>query len=151
MIVFALRHADRVSNGDALTPDGIIRAELLARLLGESGVTVAIRSNAERAKQTLQPLANRLGGSLDIKEIPIADAKDAENHANKVIDLLKQLPAQTTVVYVGHDATVEKLVKKLTGMTVVVNPDEFDKLFVISLHGGAGSAALMRYGKPTPP
>jgi hypothetical protein len=43
----------------------------LARLLGESGVTVAFRSQTERAKQTLKPLENRLGAALVVKEVGI--------------------------------------------------------------------------------
>jgi broad specificity phosphatase PhoE len=150
MIVFALRHADR-GNDDALTPAGLIRADLLARLLGESGVTVAFRSQTERAKQTLQPLQDRLGAALVVNEVKIKDAADADNHAQKVVNGLKALPPRTVAVVVSHDLTVPMIIKKLTGTDVAeIKPTEFDKLFVVTMSGdGASTVALGRYGAPT--
>jgi phosphohistidine phosphatase SixA len=54
LIVIVLRHADRQPDPvDDLTPAGRERAELLARMLAESGVTAAFHSGAERARLTL--------------------------------------------------------------------------------------------------
>lgn len=62
MIVFALRHANRTA-GDDLSPAGELRAKLLARMLAESGVSVAFRSHFIRAVKTLKPLEAKLPGS----------------------------------------------------------------------------------------
>ena len=75
------------------TDDGVKRAELLARLLGESGVTVAFRSQTERAKQTLKPLEDRLGAALAVKCVKIAGPEDADNHAQKIVNGLNDLNA----------------------------------------------------------
>jgi phosphohistidine phosphatase SixA len=60
MIIFALRHADRTA-ADDLSPAGRERAELLARMLAETGVSIAYRSDAVRAARTLEPLEQKLG------------------------------------------------------------------------------------------
>ena len=66
MILFALRHADRTTDGDQLSPAGVKRAELLARMLGESGVRIALCSDAARTQQTVAPLKNALGAALKV-------------------------------------------------------------------------------------
>ncbi len=151
MIVFALRHADRRGADDALTDDGVKRAKLLAQLLGESGVTVAFRSQTERAKQTLQPLEDRLRAALVVNEVKIKDLADADNHARKVVKGLKLLPPKTVAVVISHDLTVPMIIKKLTGTDVAeITPTEFDKLFVVTMSSdGASTVALGRYGAPT--
>ena len=62
MIVFLVRHADRppTPHGgpvpDALSAPGQERARLLARMLSDSGVRLAYRSDTARTAQTLEPL-----------------------------------------------------------------------------------------------
>ena len=52
MMIFALRHADRVSeNIDALSDKGKVRAELLARMLAQSGIRNAYCSDAKRTQE----------------------------------------------------------------------------------------------------
>ncbi len=120
-------------------------------MLGESGVTVAFRSNTERTRQTLKPLEDRLGGALAVNVVPIAGLADAENHANKVVSGLKALPAKTVAVVVSHDLTVPMIIKKLTGTDVAeITPTEFDKLFVVTMASdGAAAVTMGRYGAPT--
>src|SRR5881275_2273062 len=67
MIIFALRHADRTA-ADDLSPAGRERAELLARMLAETGVSIAYRSDAVRAARTLERL-ERAGGAHGITAI----------------------------------------------------------------------------------
>ena len=63
MIVFALRHADRTP-ADDLSPAGVERSELLARMLGESGVRTAYCSDAIRTQRTVEPLQKLLGADF---------------------------------------------------------------------------------------
>jgi hypothetical protein len=66
---------------------------------------------------------------------------------------LKALPPKTVAVVVSHDLTVPMIVKKLTGRAVdEIKPDEFDKLFVVTMSSdGASAVTAGRYGAPTPP
>ena len=63
---------------------------------------------------------------------------------------MKALPDAAVAVIVGHSNTVPESIKALTGKTVKIEDNEFDKLFVVLIAGDASSVALGRYGRPTP-
>ena len=66
MLIFALRHADRVSeNIDALSDKGKVRAELLARMLAQSGIRNAYCSDAKRTQDTVAPLEGGAGRAVE--------------------------------------------------------------------------------------
>ena len=91
MVIFVLRHADRKPEpDDDLSPPGIERAKLLARMFAETGVSIAFRSDAVRARRTLEPLKQRLGNALTIKKV--STASGPEQHVHDVVQLVKALP-----------------------------------------------------------
>src|SRR4051812_16703386 len=143
MIVFVLRHADRQSDpADDLTPAGQERAELLARMLADSGVRFAYRSRFVRARRTLEPLEQTLGGALAIEEI---------DDVQRTVNAVKSRPANAVVIVVGHSNTIGLIVEGLGGKSVgPIRPNEFDKLFVLFV-GPTGMATLLplRYGAVT--
>ena len=126
MIVFVLRHADRQpAPKDDLTPAGEKRAELLARMLAESGISTAYHSGAVRALRTLEPLKQKLGNALTVAGI------ESEN-VQETVDAVKSRPADEIVAVVGHSNTVEPIIKVLGGGFVgPIGPDEFDKLLIL--------------------
>jgi phosphohistidine phosphatase SixA len=145
MIIFVLRHADRMPEpDDALkSPEGFKRAELLARMLAESGVRTAYRSDTIRTRDTLQPLKQALGAKLAVEVVPLGADGVHEQH---IIAAAKALPADATAVVIGHSDTAVTIIKGLTGQTVE-NIEGFDKLFVLSIPAaGAASVTLLRYG-----
>jgi phosphohistidine phosphatase SixA len=150
MIVFALRHADRTpAPADDLSAAGRERAKLLARMLVDSGVSIAFRSDAMRARKTLDPLKQLLGNAVAIQEVGTANGPD--QHANDVVQAVKALPAAAIVAVVSHSNTVGPIVEGLGGPPIgPIGDDEFDKLFVLFIDP-AGSATLLRlrYGAPT--
>jgi phosphohistidine phosphatase SixA len=146
MIVFVLRHADRMPEpNDALkSPEGFERAELLARMLKESGIRAAYRSDTIRTRDTLQPLKQALGAKLVVEVVPLGGADGV--HEQHIIAAVKALPADATAVVIGHSDTVVTIIKGLTGQTVG-KIEGFDKLFVLSIPAaGAASVTLLRYG-----
>ena len=147
MLVFALRHADRTPDPAAdLTPAGLARAKLLARMLAESGVRKAFCSSARRAQRTIAPLKEMLGEELTVTTI---DINSADHELQNVIGV-KALPQDAVAVIVGHSDTVVEIIKRLTGRTVdEIEAHQFDKLFVLSLAAGASTVAQLRYGEPT--
>lgn len=148
MIVFVLRHADRVpdKDKDVLKPEGIVRANLLARMLAESGIRIAYCSAALRAQATLRPLKEVLGDKLKVDIVPL----DAD-HEQHIIAAVKALSADATAMVIGHSDTVVTIIKGLTDQPVgKIAEHEFDKLFVLSIPAaGARTVALLRYGEPT--
>jgi broad specificity phosphatase PhoE len=153
MIVFAIRHADRAAAGDDLSPAGRERAELLARMLAESGVSVAYRSDAVRAARTLVPLAAKLGAGLTVEEVGFPGSNGVDAHIATIVARIKALPADTVVAVVSHSNTVGRILAGLGAPPPGprIKDTEFDQLFVLaSAAAGPPTLAMLRYGKPTP-
>jgi len=130
MIVIALRHADR-TQADALSPAGERRAELLARMLGETRVSVAFRSQFNRAKDTLVPLKARLP-DLRIEEIAVAQAEASEDYAKRIAAAVRALSADAVVAVIGHSDTVGPTIAELRGGQIdPIGENEFDKMFLL--------------------
>jgi len=151
MMVFALRHADRVSeNIDALSDKGKVRAKLLARMLAQSGIKNAYCSDAKRTQDTVAPLKALLGAQLTVDVVPIG-ANGVNVHVQAIVTALKALPADSTAAVIGHTNTIDQIIKALTNKAIApIGPNEFDKLFVLSIPAGSPSLTLLRYGEPTP-
>jgi phosphohistidine phosphatase SixA len=148
MIVFVIRHADRKPEpDDDLTPAGIVRARLLARMLAESGVRTVFCSSAERARKTIQPLKDLLGDRLEIVTASIRST----THVQQIVDGVKALPENAVAAVIGHSDTVGPIIEGLSGRTIdQIASHEFDKLFVLSIaSAGVSTVALTRYGEPT--
>ena len=121
MLVFVLRHADRQPEpDDDLTEAGRERAELLARMLADSGVSVAYHSGTVRARRTLEPLKQTLGSALTVEGIGSGDVQTT-------VAAVESRPADAIVAVVGHSNTVGPIVEGLGGEPVrPIGPNEFD-------------------------
>jgi phosphohistidine phosphatase SixA len=151
MVIFLLRHADKQPGADDLSPAGVERAQLLARMLGESGISVAYCSDAARTRRTLDPLEKKLHGALVVKEVPTEDPDGIKRHVKAVIAAVNALPADAVAAVVGHTNTIPEIIEGLGGGGGrKIGEQEFDKLFVLFIDP-AGSASLLelRYGAPT--
>src|SRR5919199_4352244 len=133
MVVFILRHADRTPDpDDDLTPAGLQRAQLLARMLAESRISIAFRSQWVRARRTLEPLKQKLGNALTIKEVLNDDPGGPDQHVHDIVQAVKALPASIVAAVVSHSDTVGRIVQDLGGDPVgLLGKHEFDKLFVL--------------------
>ena len=151
MMIFALRHADRVSETiDALSDKGKVRAKLLARMLAQSGITNAYCSDARRTQETVAPLKELLGAALKVDVVPVGSG-GAAGHVQAIITALKALPADSVAAVVGHSNTIDLIIKGLTNKAIApIGANEFDKLFVLSIPAGSPGWTLLRYGAPTP-
>jgi phosphohistidine phosphatase SixA len=154
MIVFVLRHADRTEADDLKHPEGTERAELLGRMLADSGLSVAFRSQYVRAEKTLARLKEQLGNALKVRTISFLDTEDAEAYGRRVADAVKALPATAVVAVVGHSDTVEPTIRSLGGGSIPeIKPHEVDKLFVLFIDlpgpGAKISTLRLRYGAAT--
>jgi phosphohistidine phosphatase SixA len=151
MIVFLLRHADRTPGQDDLSPAGVIRANLLARMLAESGVTKGYCSDAVRTRLTLKPLEKLPGAKLIVMPVATDGAGGIDGHVRQIVEKIKALPDDAVAAVVGHTNTLGQIIEGLTGRTIrPIAEHEFDKLFVVSrLATGTATVAPMRYGEPT--
>jgi broad specificity phosphatase PhoE len=150
MMIFVLRHADRVSeNIDALSDKGKVRAELLARMLAQSGIRNAYCSDAKRTQDTVAPLEAAPGVQLKVHVVPVGSS-GTNGHVQAIVTALNALPADSTAAVIGHSNTIDLIIKALTNKVIApIGPNEFDKLFVLSIPAGSPSLTLLRYGAPT--
>ena len=133
MVVILVRHAERQSAGadPALTAAGKRRASLLATMFAGSEVTAIFTSDAARTKQTAAPLAAKVG---------VAPRQIDDNTAAARAQILA---GGACVIVVGHSNTVPEFIEALGGPgDVVIDDDEFDRMFVLTVKPAAAAALL---------
>jgi phosphohistidine phosphatase SixA len=148
MVIFLLRHADRSSDlADSLSAAGVKRSELLARMLVESGVSVAFCSDAARTRETLIPLKRTRGDALSINEVSAGTPGGIAAHIQLVIAAIEVMPDTTVAVVVSHSNTVGPIIEGLGGGSIApIQESEFDKLFILFRPMGCSKTLLqLRY------
>lgn len=140
--VFLVRHAEKVPDGSrdpALTPAGEARAAALADLLEEAGLTAVYSTDYRRTRDTVAPLAERLG-----LELSLYNGRDLVGLAAA----LKRTPGRYLVS--GHSDTTPNLVGLLGGEPgpPFVEQGENDRLYVLTLlPDGRVETVILRYGE----
>jgi broad specificity phosphatase PhoE len=125
-VVVIVRHAEKAANGGNdpdLSSAGRARAEALARILKDSGMTAIFTSEFKRTQETAAPTAT----STHVAPT-VVPAKDTA----ALVAKLHQLSGNALVV--GHGDTIPNIVKAL-GINVPVNiPDEdYSELLIVTL------------------
>ena len=146
--VYLVRHAEKVTDGGAmvvedpkdppLTVAGEARAEVLAELLRDAGITQVWSTDYIRTRETAAPLAE----ALDL-EIRLYNPRDLPGFA----ETLKAQPNEV-VLAVGHSNTTPALAEALGGDAGIPIDEkaEYDRLYVIDLR--EGTSEIRRYGTP---
>ena len=130
--VFLVRHAERADTAGGAAPmmaadpslsdAGRQRAESLAAVLKDAGITAIYTTEFKRTQETAAPLAKTLG--LTVTTVPGKDT-------NGLADKLKA--ATANVLVVGHSNTVPEVLKALgISTTVKIDDGEYDNLFVVT-------------------
>lgn len=138
--IFLVRHAEKSTDKDdpALTTQGRQRAERLADLLKDAGITSVYSTDYSRTRDTAAPMAKHLG-----VEIKIYDGSDL----NALADRLKTTDGRALVV--GHSNTTPELTELLGGEggEPIIEATEYNRLYIVSLgNNGEASTILLRYG-----
>jgi len=125
-VVVIVRHAEKAADGGSdpdLSAAGRTRADALARILKDSGITGIFTSEFKRTQETAAPTAI----SAHVTPTVVA-AKDTA----ALVAKLHQLNGNALVV--GHGDTIPNLVKAL-GINVPVNISDADysELFIVTL------------------
>jgi broad specificity phosphatase PhoE len=145
LTVFIVRHAEKQSSAadPSLTEAGRERAESLAGLLADAGISAIFSSEFKRTQETAAPLAKRLG--LSVTVVP---GKDLDALLSKV----RALGPDGRALIVGHSDTVPELARRLTGVKVANLTDaDYDRLYVGTIRKeGPGEVLLLHYGGSSP-
>jgi broad specificity phosphatase PhoE len=136
--VIIVRHADRLdqSEDSPLSQAGEDRAQRLAGLLKDAGITAIYTSQRLRTKNTAEPLASAL--KVKPVSIPVAD------HREPLLDRIRADNRDDVVLIVSHETTVPVLLK-LLGYPgdIAIARTEYDNLFVVVPQDN-GSPAVVR-------
>jgi broad specificity phosphatase PhoE len=121
--ILLVRHANRpLTDEDALTPDGVVRAQELVHVGRKSGVVAIFRTNTNRSRDTAKPLADALG----LTPVIYSDV------AGVVSQIFADFRGKTVLV-VAHSDTVPAIIAEVGGPTLAEIPrQEFDDLFVVT-------------------
>ena len=144
-VILLVRHGEKESGDDpALTPAGRARAQALAHVASGAGVSAVYSTPFRRTQQTAQPIAERLG-------LPVTVRDAGEKEAQAFIGALLREHAGQTVLVVGHSNTLPALAEALTGQRLVpIADDEYDRLLAVTLPAaGPASLLTLRYGAPS--
>jgi broad specificity phosphatase PhoE len=125
-IVIVVRHAEKATN-DAQDPDlsaaGRTRAERLAHILSDAGITAIFTSEFKRTRETAAPTARSIGVTPSIVSATNSAALVAKLH---------RLSGNALVV--GHGNTIPGLLKALGIKTPINIPEnDYTELFVVAL------------------
>ena len=142
--VILVRHAEKKiepNNQDPdLTPEGVERAEAIARMFGGSGINAIYATQYKRTQQTVKPLADRTA-------VPIGSL-----NADQTDELVKRIQTDhrgQTVFVAGHNNSVPAIVSMLSGETYPEIPEsEYDNLFIVTIYRfGKAKVLKIKYGK----
>jgi broad specificity phosphatase PhoE len=142
--VFVVRHGEKASDaseaGTPLSEAGQKRAQKLAVLLQDAGITAVYSTDTVRTRTTAQPLASALH-----VETQIYDPKDAQGKvsAAAVLERLQKEP-QAVVLVVGHSNTVPLLLSALgVPGKIEIGDQDYDNLFLV-VPRAAGEPVFLR-------
>lgn len=137
--VFVVRHAERESaeSDSPLSAVGRARAERLAEMLKDAGITHAFSTEFARTRETVAPLATRLG--LTATVVP-------GRELTTLISALQGLPPGSRALVAGHSNTINQIAGRLSATEIPALPEtEYDRLYVVTIFAGKVSVVLMRY------
>jgi phosphohistidine phosphatase SixA len=130
--IFLVRHAERAdtANGGAptmgsdpeLSAAGHARAESLASMLKDAGISTIFVTEYKRTQQTAAPLAKALGLTPTV-----INAKDTPG----LVTQLRQIKGNALVV--GHSNSVPTVIAELgVKGAPAIEDDEYDNLFIVT-------------------
>lgn len=146
--VILVRHAEKIidpNNPDVdLSPAGQLRAQELARIFGDAGITAIYATQYKRTQETVKPLADKLG-------VPVTVV-----NSKSTADLLAKIRTSNsgqTVFVAGHNNTVPEIIHALGGPQYPTIPEsEYDNLFIVTVYRtGQAKVVKMKYGDLTQP
>jgi broad specificity phosphatase PhoE len=151
--IIIVRHAERQTGegDDSLSDGGRQRADRLASLLRDAGITHIFVSDLRRTAETAQPLAKLRNLSPTRMAIPSqgrGNVSASELQVRATLLAISRLPRTSVVLIVGHSNTVPMFLTRLGygPPAVRIADGEFDNVFVVTPRATrAPSVVRLRY------
>ena len=145
--IILVRHGEKAPAGASevvLSAAGEARANELARILRDANITAIYATQYIRTQQTAKPLAEALGLKPQLVHV---DTSNQEYEQNVVRDI-REKHAGETVLVVGHNVTVDFILRELGAKERFNIPEaEFDRLIICTIADGAPpKVTALRYG-----
>jgi len=130
-LVIVVRHAERADGGSnsmqaqadpLLSTEGTARAERLAAMLADAGVTAIFATEYKRTQDTGKPLAAKLGLTVQ---------SSSGNDSGALVKRIKTEHAKGVVLVIGHSNTIPAIVKGFGGGPVTVADEDYSSLFLV--------------------
>lgn len=134
--IYLVRHGEKAAGAQdpELTPQGRLRAENVAAILGKAGITAIYSTPTQRTRQTAAPLAQKSGITVQTYD-----------PANPRALVEKVRASDATVLVVGHSNTLPELVRLFGGAPGPdIADDEYDRLYQLTGKEGAVRTVLLR-------
>jgi broad specificity phosphatase PhoE len=139
-----VRHGDRNSSADELSPLGLARAQKLVHIAEKSGVQAIYHTERYRTQQTAEPTATAL--QITPTVIPEVDIQGL------VTDIFQHHRGGKVLV-VGHSHTIPDIISAAgSNATVNIGSNEYDNLFILSACSCKWRTRLvnLQYGEISP-
>ena len=138
--VYLVRHAERAEDGTndpPISAEGEARAELVAAMLLDAGLTHIHTTDFRRTRATAAPIARETG-----IEVEVYEPRDLAGLAER----LKSTPGRHLVV--GHSNTTPQLVEALGGNPgMPIEEMEYDRAYVVVVMADRTiGSAIFRFG-----
>jgi len=150
--VILVRHAERQTGegDDSLSEAGRQRADRLAAMLKDAGVTHIFVSDLRRTLETAQALARARNVSPTRIAIPAqgrGKISASELQVRATLLAISRLPRTAVVLIVGHSNTVPMFLTRLGyGPTIRIGETDFDNMFIVTPRATrAPSVIRLRY------
>ena len=145
--VILVRHAEKKlepENPDPdLTPEGVVRAQEIARMFADAGINAIYATQYKRTQQTVKPLSDRIG-------VPVTTLESKK--PDELVDLIQSRHRGQTIFVAGHSNSVPRIVSVLSNEKFPEIPDnEYDNLFIVTIYRfGKAKVTKLKYGNPSP-
>lgn len=131
--IYIVRHAEKllVEDDPKLSVAGTVRSKKLAQILENKDIQHIYSTNTIRTRATVQPLADKLGISIE--------SYDVKEHDDLVKELRKN---KGDAVVVGHSNTIHHLANYFVGKTPKIpelEDDDYNFIFVVTLNKDGSS------------
>lgn len=143
--VIVVRHAEKKIEPDNpdpdLAPEGVERAQQIARVFGEASVNAIYATQYKRTQQTVTPLSERIG-------VPVTLLNS--NQTDELVNRIQTTHRGQTIFVAGHNNSVPAIVSALANETFPLIPEtEYDNLFIVTIYRfGKAKVTKLKYGAP---